>query len=173
MEADMTSWYLKVFQELLQNDVRFVIVGGIAVNLLGVPRSTADLDLVVALDKENVVKFGQCMTRLGFKPRVPVKAEEFADPEKRRMWIEEKNMRVFSFHKPDSLMEVVDVFVREPMPFDLMWNARETVQLGDIAVPVSSIDHLIELKKEAARLQDVSDIDALNRLKEELASDTK
>ncbi len=165
----MQSWYMEVFRELSTADVRFVVAGGIAVNLLGVPRFTADLDLVVALEKENVVKFVQCMIRLGLKPKVPVPPEAFADSENRKRWIEEKNMRVFSFQKPDRPYEVVDVFVKEPIPFDEMWHDRERILLDNVEIPVVSIDHLIALKREAMRLQDISDIEALERLKEELS----
>ncbi|MFH0800399.1 MAG: hypothetical protein V2A66_09510 [Pseudomonadota bacterium] len=167
----MRSWYMDVFSELAANDVKFVVAGGIAVNLLGVPRFTADLDLIVALERENVVKFAQCMTRLGFKPKVPVPAEAFADPENRKRWIAEKNMRVFSFQKPDLPYEVVDVFVNEPIPFADMWRDKETITLDNITIPIVSIDHLIQLKREAMRLQDMSDIEALEKLKEELAND--
>lgn len=167
----MRSWYMDVFRELATEEVKFVVAGGIAVNLLGVPRFTADMDLIVALELENVVKFTRCMTRLGFKPKVPVPAEAFADPENRRRWIAEKHMRVFSFQKPDLPYEVVDVFVDEPIPFAEIWRDRESVDLDDITIPVASIDHLIRLKREAMRLQDVSDIEALEKLKEELANE--
>jgi predicted nucleotidyltransferase len=164
----MRSWYMDVFRELSEHNVRFVVVGGIAVNLLGVPRFTADLDLVVALEDANVILFGQCMTRLGLKPKVPVPPEAFANPDNRKRWIAEKNMRVFSFQHPDRLYEVVDVFVNEPIPFAEMWSAKETISLENREIYVASIDHIIQLKREAMRQQDVSDIEALERLKEEL-----
>lgn len=167
----MRSWYMDVFRELVNSDIKFVIAGGIAVNLLGVPRFTADLDLIVALDKDNVLKFVKSMTRLGFKPKVPVQPEALADPASRKLWIEEKNMRVFSFQKPDCPYEIVDVFVNEPILFSEIWDNRENVLIENIAIPVISINHLIRLKQEASRLQDISDIEALERLKEEIANE--
>lgn len=164
----MHSWYLDTFRELVQADVKFVVVGGVAINLLGAPRFTADLDLVVALDEPNVLKFADCMTRLGFVPKVPVKARDFAVAENRERWRNEKNMRVFSFTKPDNLLEVVDIFVYEPIPFADMWDKRELIPIEEVIVPVVSIDHLIALKEEAYRLQDVSDIEALEKIKGEI-----
>lgn len=164
---------MDVFREISTADVRFVVAGGIAVNLLGVPRFTADLDLIVALERENVTKFAQCMTRLGFRPKVPVPAEAFADPKNRERWVEEKNMQVFSFQHPDRPYEVVDVFVREPIPFSELWRDRETIGLDNVKIYVASIDHLIQLKREAMRQQDISDIEALEKLKEELAGAKK
>jgi hypothetical protein len=42
-----------IFDELQRSQVRYLVVGGVAVVLQGHPRFTADLDLVVALDPSN------------------------------------------------------------------------------------------------------------------------
>lgn len=169
----MTPWFNEVFNALIKNDVRFVIAGGVALNLLGVPRFTADIDLIVELEKENILRLAECMTKLGFKPKVPVKPEAFADPKNRAEWIEKKNMRVFSFQHPSRPYEVVDIFVQEPIPFDQLWEKREIVPFGNVSLPVIAIEHLIQLKKNAGRLQDISDIEALERLKEEFTDENK
>lgn len=169
----MRYWLNEIFRELAKEDVRYVIVGGIAVNLLGVPRFTADLDIVVALDRKNVLKFAKCMSRLGFRPKIPVTAEMFADPKNRESWIKEKNMIVLSFLHPERPYEVIDVFLKEPMPFDELWAKREKITLENIEIAVISIDHLIKLKKKADRLQDISDIEALRKLSKELKSEKK
>jgi hypothetical protein len=74
----MHYWFIEIFEALIKEDVKFVIAGGIAVNLLGVPRFTADLDLIIALNKNNALKFIKCITNLGFRPKAPVNAETFA-----------------------------------------------------------------------------------------------
>jgi hypothetical protein len=45
---------LGLFAALGQAQARYLVVGGVAVVLHGHPRFTADLDLVVALDPDNV-----------------------------------------------------------------------------------------------------------------------
>ena len=45
-----------------------------------------------------------------------------------------------------------------------MWNDRETVSLGEIALKVVSKKGLIAMKGFAGRPQDIADIDALRRL---------
>jgi len=40
----------RVFRLLEEHDVRYVIVGGIAVILHGTPRLTADLDIIIDLE---------------------------------------------------------------------------------------------------------------------------
>ena len=167
----MRPWYLDIFEALAADGVEYVVAGGIAVNLHGVPRFTADLDLIIALDQRNALRFVACMTRLGFRPKVPVSPEAFADERNRRRWIDEKNMRVFSFIRPDKPLELVDVFVDEPIPFEELWGKREEIHMAGTDVPIASIDHLIALKQAAGRSQDRSDIEALEKLKEELADD--
>ncbi len=43
-------FYLEVFRALEEHKVRYLLVGGLAMNLHGVPRMTMDIDLVIALD---------------------------------------------------------------------------------------------------------------------------
>ena len=167
----MRYWFSEIFKGLAKEDIRYVIVGGIAVNLLGVPRFTADLDIIVALEQKNVRKFVKCLTNLGFKPKVPVTAEMFTDHKNRANWAKEKNMVVFSFWRPDRPYEVIDVFIKEPIPFKELWSKREKIALENIKIPVVSIGHLVQLKRRSGRLQDISDIEALNKLSKELKSE--
>lgn len=165
------DWYREIFQAIVKARIRFVVAGGVALNLLGVPRFTADLDLIVALSRENVSRFVRCLAKLGYRTKLPVNAESFADEGTRKKWIEEKNMMVFSFYKKDRPYELIDVFVKEPLPFDKIWRERESVRLGDVVIPVISVDHLILLKKRANRLQDISDVASLKKLKAELKNE--
>ena len=48
--------------------------------------------------------------------------------------------------------------------FEPVWNDRETVSLGEIALKVVSKKGLIAMKGFAGRPQDIADIDALRRL---------
>lgn len=153
--------YLEIFKALNKHKVRYLVVGGVAVNLHGIQRATADLDLIVALDVENLGKFVKTMNSLGFRPKVPVAAEDFCNPENRKRWKDEKGMKVFSFYDPRDPFVPVDIFVYEPMPFDEMNSRRELRRAFDISIPIASIDDLIILKTEAGRPKDMYDLDAL------------
>ncbi|MCX6353966.1 MAG: hypothetical protein NTZ78_03545 [Candidatus Aureabacteria bacterium] len=157
-------YYESVFRALNEFDVRYVVAGGIAVVLHGVVRLTADLDLIIDLAPENVKKFSEAMENLGYRPKVPVKAVEFGDPEKRKEWIEKKGMRVFSFFHPKKQMELVDVFVNELIPFPELHAERMIITAARLKIPVISIKHLKKLKKIAGRPQDLADIRSLNNL---------
>lgn len=79
-------FYEEIFRELNRRKIDYVVVGGVAVVMHGVVRLTADLDLMVHLEEKNLTKFVEVMNELGYKPKVPVKAESFIDPENRRMF---------------------------------------------------------------------------------------
>lgn len=55
-------------------------------------------NIIVHLEKENLLKFVQVVEELGLKPKSPVKLNDFIDPEKRRSWIADKAMTVFSLY---------------------------------------------------------------------------
>ncbi len=101
------------------------------------------------MEKKNVLKFVETLKALGYVPRVPVSAEDLADPKKRRDWIVEKNMMVFSFILPESPLEIVDVFVKEPLPFDSLYKRRVEINTFGIKIPVVGIDDLIKMKKKS------------------------
>jgi hypothetical protein len=140
------------------------VVGGVAVVFHGYPRFTADLDLVVALDHENLVGLIGALTRLDYRPRAPVQAAAFADAETRRSWIQEKGLTVFSFWSPAHPATEIDVFVTEPFPMEPALARALRVQLGELSVPVASIPDLIFLKRQSARPKDLDDIQALEAI---------
>src|SRR5690348_9531922 len=103
--------YEDVFRKPAEQSTRYLVVAGMAINFYGILRATADLDMMLQLeDGENVRRFVQAIKELGFRPRVPVSTEDFADPEKRRIWREEKGAEVMTFLRPNSF-EQVDVFL--------------------------------------------------------------
>jgi hypothetical protein len=144
--------------------VRYVLVGGIAVNLHGVERATADVDLLMALDSENLGRFYRVARRFAMKPVVPVALEDFADAAKVESWIREKNMVAFALRGADRLDPTVDILVRPSVAFEEA-HARAVVQdLGGFSVTFATIEDLIRLKTGTGRLRDQADIDALRRV---------
>lgn len=110
------------FRALDEAGARFVVVGGLAVVLHGYARLTADVDLVVDLAPGQAAKTIAALERIGMVPRAPVPARDFADPERRREWVEEKGMRVLSMHDPRRPLVEVDLFVVPPVAFDELFD---------------------------------------------------
>ena len=61
--------YREFFRILNDHSVRYLVTGGITVNLYGIPRATADIDLVVKLDSENITRFVSAAREIGLVPR--------------------------------------------------------------------------------------------------------
>lgn len=157
-------FYVDFFRALHDEGVRYVLVGGIAVNLHGVERATADVDLLMALDSENLGRFYRVARRFAMKPVVPVALEDFADAAKVESWIREKNMVAFALRGADRLDPTVDILVRPSVAFEEA-HARAVVQdLGGFSVTFATIEDLIRLKTGTGRLRDQADIDALRRV---------
>ncbi len=149
---------------LRDGGVRFIVVGGTAVILHGVPRTTADLDLVVDEDPENLRRFVSAMTRLGYQPRAPVEASELCDPERRRAWIAEKGMRAFTFYLPGHPLGDIDVLIDTPISFTELSARAERLDAGGLMLRIACVEDLIRMKVAAGRDQDLADVDALRRL---------
>jgi len=54
-----------IFTELTTAGIDFVVVGGVAVNLHGIPRMTYDIDLMILFEEENITKTIKKLERLG------------------------------------------------------------------------------------------------------------
>jgi hypothetical protein len=138
--------------------VRFIVVGGLAVIAHGYGRGTQDLDLVIRLEPESVKRAFTALALLGYSPRVPVTAEEFADPDQRARWIEEKGMTVLSFHSEPHRETPIDLFVSEPFDFDQEYELALVEEIAPaLPVRILRLETLLKMKDEAGRPQDVAD----------------
>ena len=156
--------FKKLFVSLNRESVKYMVAGGIAVNLYGIERSTADIDIVVKLEKANVLKFIKLAKRLGLKPKVPVKLDDFADPEKRDSWISEKGMTVFGLYDPKTPFFLIDIFVESPFDFEEVYRRRKKIRSEDAVIPVVPIQELILMKEKSNRPQDRADVFHLRKI---------
>lgn len=157
-------FYENVFLALERHRVRYAVAGGVAVNLHGIPRMTADLDLVVDLESENLRRFLQSMQELGYHPRLPVPAEELLDQDKRKDWIENRNLHAFTFWNEKKPFEEVDVLLQVPQIPNIIERAVR-LQIESMTLFLVQLDDLMEMKRAAGREQDHADLDALEKLK--------
>jgi hypothetical protein len=95
--------------------VEYIIVGGLAVNAHGFVRMTRDLDLVLRLERDNIIRGINTLLNIGYQMAIPVTAEEFADPETRELWKNEKNMILLKLGSDIHRRTPVDIFIDEPL----------------------------------------------------------
>lgn len=144
----------------------YVVIGAVALGLHNYPRATADLDILPALDSQNLEKLITVLESLGYKPRIPVTAREMLDPKKREAWYRDKHMLVFTFIKDRIPYQVVDVMIYPPVSYEECSQTQKSVYIQGRTIQIASIDQLLRLKQAAMREKDLTDIQILKRLKE-------
>ena len=145
--------------------VRYLIAGGLAVNAHGYLRFTKDVDLVAQLMPENIARIFSALAALGYRPLVPITAEQFSDQSLRDGWIRDKGMQVLQFWSDQHRETPVDVFVTEPFPFDEEYARAVAKPLhANLLVRFASIPALIRMKEAAGRPQDLIDIEYMRML---------
>lgn len=157
-------FYEEIFRSLSEKDVRYIVVGGIAFNLLGGSRNTADLDLLLAMDDNNLLKFITIMKSQGYMVKQPVDPFDFAREEIRKVWIEKKNMKAFNFYKGYQSFEEVDVIIDSPVLYEEAISRTSIIRIDDLSLPVISIRDLIKMKEVTGRERDMLDIKELKRI---------
>ncbi len=158
----------EIFRKLNGAGVRYLVVGGLAVNAHGYQRLTNDLDLVIQLQRDNILAAFRALATLGYQTSVPITAEQFASAENRETWKTEKNMQVLCLVSNRHPETPLDVFISEPFAFD---REYEAAMRGDIAkgleVRFATIPTLIQMKEAAGRDRDRDDIQHLRWILEE------
>ena len=151
-----------IVDALERGGVRFLVAGGLAVSAHGYLRFTKDVDLVVQLLPENIKRAFHALSTIGYRPLVPIAADQFADPELRAVWTRDKGMLVLQFWSNEHRETPVDLFVYEPFDFDAEFDRAMTKPLhGTVPVRFVSIPTLIRMKESAGRPQDKIDIEYL------------
>lgn len=75
-----TASFRAICGALDRHRVRFLVAGGLAVNAHGYLRFTKDADLAIDLVSENIAEAFAALAELGYRPNVPVSADQFATP---------------------------------------------------------------------------------------------
>jgi hypothetical protein len=154
-----------IVRALNEANVQYLIVGGLAVNAHGYQRFTNDVDLVIHLDAENVTRGLHTLLGIGYHLSIPVTPEQFADAKQRERWRAEKGMIVLKLWSDTHRRTPIDVFIYEPFDFATEFAAaRSEPILGSTEAPVIRLETLLQMKREAARPQDLADIAELEEI---------
>lgn len=148
-----------IVRALADANARYLIVGGLAVVAHGHLRFTADLDLVLDLDEDNLRRATEALAALGYRPRAPVELREFCSSARRAEWAREKGMTVFSLNSDQHPATEIDLFVEAPFDFDAAYRAAVQMEIAP-GTPATfvGVDDLIRLKERAGRPQDLDDV---------------
>ena len=145
-----------VFASFQKNDVRYVVIGGIAAVLYGVPRATFDLDILIEPTKENAQRLLDALAEIGFGTAQMTNAEEIVGNE----------ITIFA----DRVR--LDVQTSTPgLRFEDAWRQRVTMTFAGQEFEVASLADLIQSKTAAGREVDLEDVRILTSPEEESRSE--
>jgi len=156
--------YIKLFNTLNQWHVKYLVCGGLAVNIYGIPRMTADIDLLIDFEDKNVQNFESAVKTLLYQSTIPVSIKTFVNREEREKALKEKNLIAYSYFNASTGFVNLDVLIDVPIDFNTLWNNRTKKVSKETIINLVSIEDLIALKKYANRIQDLNDILLLSKM---------
>lgn len=141
---------VRLFAALAAEDVAYVLVGGVAMNLHGVVRATEDVDLFVRPDAENVAGVRRALRRLYADPDVEgIRAEDLAG-----------EYPVVRYVPPEGGL-VLDLIARLGDRFAFGDLRSEIRDLGGVPVRLATPATLYAMKHDTVRPVDRADAERL------------
>jgi hypothetical protein len=135
-----------VFESFQKHNVKYVIIGGIAAVLHGVPRATFDLDILIEATTTNAQKLLDALLEANFGTAELISANELIAHE---ITIFKDRVRI-------------DVQTRTPgLQFDVAWQNREIMDYQNQVFYVVSRNDLIASKLASGRKIDLEDVQIL------------
>ena len=129
---------------LASHKVRCVVIGGHAATHYGVERPVKDLDLVIDHSPENAARVISALATLG-----------------------EGGVTVAQLSQPRKQVRIArrgcEMLTSVSVPFEDLFHASTSLDVGGVSVRVVSKDHLLRLKLDAGRPIDLADCDALGK----------
>lgn len=158
-------FYIDLFSALERHKIDYLLIGGLAVSLHGIERSTLDVDITIAMNPENRAALIEASKELKLTPVLPVPLEALNDLELLRKWHKERNLEAFALRTQELASVTLDVLLFPPVEFSGMFERAVLFNVANTPIRVVSVDDLIALKQAVGRPIDLSDIEHLKRVK--------
>ncbi len=152
--------FLPEHQEILElfnkEEVRYLLIGGYAVNVYGYHRTTGDMDLWISTEEENIRRIQRVLLSVGFEEEDvrSISEMDFSIPQ------------VFSIY---AVPAKVDFVTRVNLiDFDEAWPRRSTFVLEDeLVLNVVHYRDLVLMKMNTGRLKDKADVEEMQKIRRE------
>ncbi len=150
----------ELLERLVEAEVRFVLVGGLAVNAWGYLRGTRDVDVVPDPDRKNLEKLDALLQELD--GRVDVGGQLLGSGAiSTFLKTGDRTLVMTKLGQIDVLQGLPQV----PRYDELAKQARD-VDIEGLMVRVCSLEHLLEMKRASDRPRDRDDLEALEAAQE-------
>ena len=139
--------YREMLQCLLEENVRFLLVGAYALAMHGFPRATKDIDFFVWATPENANKLVRALARFG-APLQDISESDFSTAG-----------TVFQIGNSPRRIDILTNI--SGIQFEQAYVNRKNIFLEGLEIPVISVSDLIANKRASGRSQDLADVEKL------------
>ena len=127
--------------------VEYLLIGGYAVSYHGYPRTTADMDIWIAIQKENAEKMVNVLREFGFDtPQLT--ADLFL-----------RENQIIRMGTPPMRIELLTTI--SGVRFEECYSERMVDIIDDIEVQIINLEHLRRNKQASGRQKDLDDLEHL------------
>ena len=147
----LNSDYKDMLQALLDNGVRFLLVGAYAMGAHGYPRATGDIDIWVEPSAENSERVYRSMAAFG-APLHEIDETTFATPGV-----------VFQIGVAPRRIDIITTI--SGVGFGDAYRQRQIIEIEGLSIPILSFGDLIRNKRATGRGKDRLDADQLEKQK--------
>ncbi len=147
---------LELWAALEKYQVKYIMIGGFAVNFHGLGRTTNDIDVWLYDSIENREKLGSALEEIKVGPKEIIQRMEFLPG-----W---SMMHLKMGFQLDIMTKVKGL---DKMNFDEYYNMALKANIKGIIVPFIHYNHLLESKLAANREKDQNDIKQLREINKE------
>jgi len=138
---------ISIFNE---EEVEFMVIGGMAVMIHGYVRATKDLDLWVWANSENSIRVIKALEKFG-APMDSISAADF-----------EQEGVIFQIGVEPIRIDIITA--PAGIKFEEVYPNIQIVEIDGLKIPLISIPDLIKNKKATGRSQDLTDVKHLERI---------
>ncbi|HNR94082.1 MAG TPA: nucleotidyltransferase [Kiritimatiellia bacterium] len=143
--------YKEMLQSLVDENVKFLLVGAYALAAHGYPRSTMDIDIWVRPSPENARAVLRALSKFGAALH---------------------NLSSTDLQKSDTVFQIgvaprrIDIITgASGLEFDGAYSRSIETDIDGLKINIPSLDDLICNKRASARAKDIADAEALEKLK--------
>ena len=148
----LNSDYKDMLHVLLDNNVKFLLVGAYAMGAYGYPRATGDIDIWVEPTTENSARVYRSMEAFG-APLHEINETTFATPD-----------MVFQIGVAPRRIDIITKI--SGIEFNDAYQQRQIVEMQGLSIPILSLGDLIRNKRSTGRDKDRLDADRLEKEKQ-------
>lgn len=145
---------LSFWKCLQKNEVRYIMVGGFAINLHGYSRATKDIDIWLEDTLENRKRLRKALKEQGSGDYEPIETMQFIPG-----WTN------FNLNMGFLLDVMVQVKGLEAIGFNECFQFAVVAEIEGVPVRFLHYNHLITCKKAAGRPRDLADIEELEKIR--------